>query len=375
MSGDYYDILGVARDADAAALKSAFRKLAMQHHPDRNPGDAGAEAKFKEINEAYAVLSDPDKRATYDRFGKAGLNGGMGGGGASSADFADVFEGVFGDMFGEIFGNRRGGRSGPARGADLRYDLEITLEEAFAGKAVEVAIPSLETCTVCDGTGAEPGTRPETCPTCGGQGRVRMQQGFFTMERTCPTCGGRGQIVKNPCKACGGRGQVRTERKLAVDIPAGVEDGTRLRVAGEGEPGARGGPRGDLYVFLGVKPHEIFQRNGADIYVETPVPMTTAALGGSVEAPTIDGGRVRIEIPAGAQAGQTFRLRGKGMSRLRTTQRGDMHVGLAIEIPRKLSAKQRALLEEFAATCDKDSHPAHHGFFDKVKGFWDRMTG
>jgi molecular chaperone DnaJ len=202
-----------------------------------------------------------------------------------------------------------------------------------------------------------------------------MQQGFFTMERTCPTCGGRGQIVKNPCKACGGRGQTRTERKLSVDIPAGVEDGTRLRVAGEGEPGARGGPRGDLYVFLGVKPHDIFQRNGADLYVETPVPMTTAALGGSVEAPTIDGGRVRIEIPAGAQAGQTFRLRGKGMSRLRTTQRGDMHVGLAIEIPRKLSAKQRALLEEFAATCDKDSHPAHHGFFDKVKGFWDRMTG
>lgn len=375
MSGDYYDILGVARDADAAALKSAFRKLAMQHHPDRNPGDAGAEAKFKEINEAYTVLSDPDKRATYDRFGKAGLNGGMGGGGASAADFADVFEGVFGDMFGEIFGNRRGGRTGPARGADLRYDLEITLEEAFAGKAVEVAIPSLETCTVCEGTGAEPGTKPEVCPTCGGAGRVRMQQGFFTMERTCPTCGGRGQIVKNPCKACGGRGQTRTERKLSVDIPAGVEDGTRLRVAGEGEPGARGGPRGDLYVFLGVKPHDIFQRNGADLYVETPVPMTTAALGGSVEAPTIDGGRVRIEIPAGAQAGQTFRLRGKGMSRLRTTQRGDMHVGLAIEIPRKLSAKQRALLEEFAATCDKDSHPAHHGFFDKVKGFWDRMTG
>lgn len=375
MSGDYYDILGVARDADAAALKSTFRKLAMQHHPDRNPGDAGAEAKFKEINEAYAVLSDPDKRATYDRFGKAGLNGGMGGGGASAADFADVFEGVFGDMFGEIFGNRRGGRTGPARGADLRYDMEITLEEAYAGKAVEVAIPSLETCTVCEGTGAEPGTKPEVCPTCGGAGRVRMQQGFFTMERTCPTCGGRGQIVKNPCKACGGRGQVRTERKLSVDIPAGVEDGTRLRVAGEGEPGARGGPRGDLYVFLGVKPHDIFQRNGADLYVETPVPMTTAALGGSVEAPTIDGGRVRIEIPAGAQAGQTFRLRGKGMSRLRTTQRGDMHVGLAIEIPRKLSAKQRALLEEFAATCDKDSHPAHHGFFDKVKGFWDRMTG
>ncbi len=375
MSADYYETLGVARDADAAALKSAFRKLAMQHHPDRNPGDAGAEAKFKEINEAYAVLSDPDKRATYDRFGKAGLNGGMGGGGASAADFADVFEGVFGDMFGEIFGNRRGGRSGPARGADLRYDMEITLEEAFAGKAVEVAIPTLETCTVCEGAGAEAGTRPETCPTCNGQGRVRMQQGFFTMERTCPTCGGRGQIVKNPCKACGGRGQVRTERKLAVDIPAGVEDGTRLRVAGEGEPGARGGPRGDLYVFLGVRPHEIFQRNGADLFVETPVPMTTAALGGSVEAPTIDGGRVRIDIPAGAQSGQTFRLRGKGMSRLRTTQRGDMHVGLAIEIPRKLSAKQRALLEEFAATCDKDSHPAHHGFFDKVKGFWERMTG
>lgn len=378
MSGDYYDILGVARDADAAALKSAFRKLAMQHHPDRNPGDAAAEAKFKEINEAYAVLSDDQKRAAYDRFGKAGLGGGGGGGGPGMGpgDINDIFEGVFGDVFGDIFGGGRGrGRGGPARGADLRYDLEISLEDAFAGKAAEIAVPTSETCDACDGTGAAPGTKPETCPTCGGAGRVRVQNGFFMMERTCPTCGGRGTIIKDPCRKCGGRGVVRAERRLSVDIPAGVEDGTRIRVAGEGEAGGRGGPKGDLYIFLSLQPHEIFERDGADLYCRIPVPMTAAALGGSVEAPTIEGGRVKIEVPEGAQTGRRFRLRGKGMSKLRSAQRGDMQVEIYVETPRNLSARQKQLLKEFAEGCEAGAHPEHEGFFDKARAFWDRMTG
>jgi molecular chaperone DnaJ len=369
MSSDYYDILGVARDADAGALKSAFRKLAMQHHPDRNPGDAAAEAKFKEINEAYAVLSDDQKRAAYDRYGKAGLGGAGGGPGMNPNDLGDIFEGVFGDVFGEIFGGPRGrGRGGPARGADLRYDLEITLEEAFAGKAAEIAVPTTETCDACEGTGAAPGTKPETCGTCGGAGRVRVQNGFFMMERTCPTCGGRGTVIKDPCRKC-------AERRLSVDIPPGVEDGTRIRVAGEGEAGGRGGPKGDLYLFLGLKPHEIFQREGAELFCRIPVPMTAAALGGSVEAPTIEGGRVKIDIPEGSQTGKQFRLRGKGMSKLRSAQRGDMHVEIYVETPRNLTLKQKALLKEFAEGCEAGAHPEHEGFFDKARAFWEKMTG
>jgi len=375
---DYYDILGVPRDADAAALKSSFRKLAMQWHPDKNPGNPDAEARFKEIGEAYQVLSDPEKRAAYDRFGKAGLNGG-GGQGGFQGDVGDIFEGVFGDMFGEIFGGRRGGggnaRQGPARGQDLRFDYEITLEEAFHGKDAKIVVPTTEPCTVCNGTGAEPGTRPDTCPTCAGQGRVRSQSGFFMMERTCPTCGGQGTVIKNACKACAGRGAIATERTLSVAIPAGVEDGTRIRLAGEGDLGARGGPRGDLYLFLSVLGHELFERDGADLYIRVPVQMTVAALGGSVEAPVIDGTRVKIDVPEGSQTGRRFRLRGKGMSKLRARDKGDLHVEIAVETPRNLTPKQRALLAEFAESCGAEAHPEHAGFFDKVKGFWDKIAG
>lgn len=379
VSDDYYDLLGVERSADEAALKSAFRKAAMKWHPDRNPGDAAAEAKFKEINEAYAVLSDPQKRAAYDRYGKAGLGqGGPGGpGGFGGADVGDIFESVFGDIFGDVFGNRRGGgrSGGPARGADLRMDLEITLEEAYLGKDAQLKVPTEETCTTCDGTGAAPGTKPETCGTCGGAGQVRVQNGFFMMTRTCPTCGGRGTIIKSPCKACNGRGAVKVERTLQVAIPAGVEDGTRVRLAGEGDRGARGGPRGDLYVFLSVRRHEIFERDGRDLYCRIPVPMTTAALGGKVEVPTIDGGKAEVEVASGSQTGQRIRLRHHGMTQLKTVARGDMHVELFVETPRNLSAKQKELLRQFQAECGDSSHPEHHGFFEKARGFWERMTG
>ncbi|OYU75570.1 MAG: molecular chaperone DnaJ [Alphaproteobacteria bacterium PA3] len=378
MSDDYYDLLGVARDADEAVLKSAYRKKAMQWHPDKNPGNAEAEAKFKDINEAYAALSDPQKRAVYDRYGKAGLNGGMGGGGGGGfqGDAGDIFESVFGDIFGEVFGGRRTQqRAGPARGADLRYDFEITLEEAFRGKDAELNIPTNQVCEVCDGSGAEPGTRPEVCPTCSGTGQVRAQQGFFMMQRTCPTCHGRGTIIKKPCKSCHGHGTKQVERTLSVAIPAGVEDGTRVRLTGEGELGARGGPRGDLYVFLSVNKHELFERDGPTLYCRIPVTMTTAALGGKIEVPTIDGGKAELEIPEGSQTGRRIRLRHHGMTTLKSALRGDMHVELFVETPRSLSARQKELLREFAGECGEKSHPEHTGFFDKAKGFWDKVTG
>jgi molecular chaperone DnaJ len=374
MSDEFYDLLGVARDADDAALKGAFRKKAMQWHPDKNPGDAAAEAKFKEINEAYAVLSDPQKRAAYDRYGKAGLGQG-GGGGGFQGDPADIFGEVFGDIFGEVFGGgRRQQRAGPARGADLRYDYEITLEEAYRGKEATLQVPTEEACAVCDESGAEPGTKPEVCPTCGGAGQVRSQQGFFMMTRTCPTCNGRGTVIKKPCKACHGRGTKQTERTLQVGIPAGVEDGTRVRLTGEGELGARGGPRGDLYVFLSVKKHEIFERDGPNLYCRIPVPMTVAALGGKVEAPVIDGGKVEIDIPEASQTGKRIKLRHHGMTALKSTLRGDMHVELFVETPRNLNARQKELLREFAGECGDKSHPEHAGFFDKAKGFWDKIA-
>ncbi|MCU0881779.1 MAG: molecular chaperone DnaJ [Hyphomonadaceae bacterium] len=374
MSTEYYDLLGVARDVDAATLKSSYRKKAMQWHPDKNPGDAAAEAKFKEINEAYAVLSDPDKRAAYDRYGKAGLGQGAGGGGGFSGDPADIFGEMFGDIFGEVFGGGRQRRAGPARGADLRVDFEITLEQAYMGHDAELVVPTEEVCTVCDGTGAEPGTKPETCHTCGGAGQVRVQNGFFMMTRTCPTCGGRGTVIKSPCKACKGRGRKKVDRKLSVSIPAGVEDGTRVRISGEGEPGARGGPKGDLYVFLAIKRHELFERDGRDLYCRVPVPMTVAALGGTIQAPTIDGGKVDITVPDGAQTGHRIRMRHHGMTQLKTTARGDMHVELFVETPRKLNARQKDLLKQFQDECQADSHPEHDGFFEKAKGYWERMT-
>ena len=369
---EYYETLGVAREADAAAIKSAYRKLAMKWHPDQNPGNPDAEARFKEINEAYAVLSDPDKRAQYDRFGKAAFSQGQ----ASNGDFEDLFAQVFGDMggvFGDFFG-QAGGRSrrgGPQRGADLRYDLEITLEEAFAGKSVEITVPTTLTCEACAGAGAAPGAKPAVCATCDGVGMVRAQQGFFTMQRTCPQCGGRGQIIKDPCKPCGGRGVTRKDRTLSVDIPAGVEDGTRIRLSGEGEAGPRNGLRGDLYLFLSLKPHTLFERDGANLFCRTPVSMTMAALGGDVDIPTIDGGKARVKVPEGAQSGARVRLPGKGMSRLRASQRGDLFVELRVETPVKLSAKQRRILEEFQKTECEVSQPGTHGFLKKVRSLFD----
>jgi molecular chaperone DnaJ len=378
MSDDYYNLLGVARDADDAALKSAFRKKAVQWHPDKNPGDAGAEAKFKEINEAYGVLSDAQKRAAYDRYGKAGLNGGMGGGGGGfSGDPADIFGDVFGDIFGEVFGGgrRQQQRNGPARGADLRYDFTITLEEAYRGKDAELKIPTDVACETCDGSGAEPGTRPEVCGTCGGTGQVRAQQGFFVMQRTCPTCHGRGTVIKKPCRPCSGKGTKQVERTLSVGIPAGVEDGTRVRLTGEGELGARGGPRGDLYVFLSVKKHELFEREGPNLFCRIPVTMTNAALGAKIEVPTIDGGKADLDIPEGSQTGRRVKMRHHGMTTLKSSLRGDMHVELFVETPRNLSARQKELLKEFATECDTKSHPEHAGFFGKAKDFWGKVTG
>ncbi|MCF6291980.1 MAG: molecular chaperone DnaJ [Robiginitomaculum sp.] len=376
----YYETLGVERSADGKTLKSSYRKLAMKYHPDRNPNDDAAEQNFKQVSEAYSVLSDEQKRAAYDRFGHAAVDGsqGQGGfGGGRAADFSDIFEQVFGDSFGDVFGG--GGRnqsaSGAARGSDLRYSLEIELEEAFLGKDVDIKVPTTKTCVECKGNGAEPGTKVETCGTCKGHGRVRMQQGFFTMEQHCRACGGQGSTVSSPCKACDGVGTQATRRELSVTIPAGVEDGTRIRLSGEGAAGTRGGPAGDLYIFVSVRPHDIFEREGADLYCRAPTPMAVAALGGDIEMPTIDGGRKRVNIPAGSQTGKRLRLRGLGMSRLRLPGRGDMILELFVETPRHLNARQKELLEEFREHCCPDSHPEHTNFFEKAKSFWDKVTG
>jgi molecular chaperone DnaJ len=361
----YYDILGVAKDADEKAIKSAFRKKAMELHPDRNPGCTVSEAKFKELSEAYETLSDSQKRTIYDRFGKAGLNGAAGGGAHARPE--DIFRDVFGDVFSEFFGGQRQQRGGPARGADLRYDYEITLEEAFHGKTADISVPTTEKCEPCHGSGAEPGTQPESCTQCGGHGRVRVSQGFFTMERTCGRCQGSGNIIKTPCRQCGGRGANRKDRTLSINIPAGIEDGQRIRLGGEGEPGPRNGAKGDLYIFVSVKEHDIFERDGQTLFTRTPVPMCTAALGGEIEMPTIDGGKMRMSIPDGAQTGKRMRLKGKGMPTLRGGSNGDMVVELFVETPTHLSAKQKELLKQFAAECSDKCHPESQGFFKKVK--------
>jgi molecular chaperone DnaJ len=370
---DYYEILGVARDADAATIKSSFRKLAMKLHPDQNPGCKVSEDKFKEIGEAYAVLSDPEKRAQYDRFGKAAFQGGgPGAGGFGGGDFSDLFNEIFGGGFEDMFaGGRRGPRNGPERGADLRYDVEITLEQAFKGMEREIVVPRAQACEPCGGTGSEGKAPLETCATCAGAGQVRASQGMFRVVRTCPACHGRGQSIKTPCKSCGGRGLTQKERTLAVKIPLGVEDGTRIRLTGEGDGGVRGGPPGDLYLFLSVKPHTLFERDGPDLYCRVPAPMCKAALGGEIEVPTIDGDRAKISMPAGTQTGRRFRLKGKGMTQLRARDRGDLHVEIAVETPVNLTAKQRKLLEEFAQDCGEEAHPQSQGFFDNMKRFFE----
>ncbi len=379
---DFYDVLGVARGASAEEIKKAYRQKAKELHPDRNSDNPNAEAQFKEVNEAYDALKDPDRKAAYDRFGHAAFEGGMGGarGGGRQAygggDFASAFSDVFDDLFGDFMrqgGGGGGGRSRAARGSDLRYNLRVSLEDAFKGVQKTITVPTSIACTACSGTGAEGGAEPVTCPTCSGMGKVRAQQGFFTVERTCPTCGGLGQIIKNPCKECAGAGRVDKDRALSVNIPAGVETGTRIRLAGEGEAGLRGGPAGDLYIFIEVSEHPIFQRDGVNLYCRVPLSVATAALGGEVEVPTIDGGRSRVKVPAGAQTGKQMRLRSKGMPALRGSGAGDMFIELAVETPVNLTSRQKEILREFDKLSE-DNNPESSSFFKKVKSFWDGMT-
>lgn len=388
MAEDFYSVLGCSRSADEAELKKAYRKLAMKYHPDKNPDDKAAEQKFQSISEAYDTLKDPQKRAAYDRYGHdaftsngMGSSGGAGAGGGGfdfSGSFADIFDDLFGDFTG---GRARGGAgqgggrasSGAARGADLRYNLQIPLEDAFRGKQQTIKMTASAVCEACAGSGAAKGSSPEDCPTCAGMGKVRAQQGFFTIERACHTCQGTGRVIKNPCGGCAGTGKQRKERQLAVNIPAGVEEGTRIRLAGEGEAGFRGGPSGDLYIFISVMSHKLFRREGANIYCKVPLRFTTAALGGAIEVPTIEGGRVKVNIPAGTQSGHQFRLRGKGMSVLRSSSRGDMYIEVSVETPVKLSKKQKELLDEFDKTSGKDSSPESEGFFSRVKEFWEDL--
>jgi molecular chaperone DnaJ len=362
----FYEVLELERTASDTDVKAAFRKQAMQCHPDRNPGDTSAEHRFKEVNEAYEVLKDPQKRAAYDQFGHAAFeNGGMGAGPGFGSEFATTFSDIFDDLFG--MSGRRGRGSGRERGADLRYNMEIALVEAYAGKTAQVRIPTSVTCEACSGTGAKAGTKPKTCAMCGGQGKIRHAQGFFTLERTCPSCHGRGQVIESPCGSCSGSGRVTRERTLSVNIPAGVEDGTRIRLASEGEAGVRGGPPGDLYIFLSIGAHPFFQREGADLHCRVPVSMVTASLGGEFEVPTIDGGKTRVKVPEGMQTGQRFRLPGKGMPILRSRQSGDMYVQVVVETPQKLSKKQRELLAEFERLSSAETQPESSGFFGKVK--------
>ena len=378
---DYYDVLGIARGASAEEIKKAYRTKAKELHPDRNADNPEAEAQFKEANEAYEILKDAEKKAAYDRFGHAAFEGGMGGGGGrpggfggNQGDFASAFSDVFDDLFGDFMGGRGGGRGRAARGADLRYNLRVSLEDAYSGLQKTINVPTSVSCSSCSGSGAEGGAEPQTCPTCSGMGKVRAQQGFFTVERTCPTCSGLGQIIKNPCKACAGQGRVHKDRALSVNIPAGVETGTRIRLAGEGEAGMRGGPSGDLYIFIEVTKHDLFERENTNLFCRVPVSMTTAGLGGDIEVPTIDGGRSRVKIPAGSQSGRQMRLRSKGMPALRGGPAGDMFIELAVETPVNLTSRQKELLRDFEAMSE-DNNPESKSFFSSVKTFWDSMKG
>lgn len=392
MSKDLYNILGVSREASADELKKAYRKLAMKYHPDQNKDNPEAEAKFKDINHAYDILKDDQKRAAYDRFGEAAFDGSMGGGGGGArggahgfagggfGGFSDIFEDIFGDaMGGRGFGGQGGGNRA-ARGSDMQYTFEISLEEAYKGKEAKIKIPVNDSCDTCHGSGAAPGTSPTTCDTCGGSGRVRMQQGFFTVERTCHACGGAGQTIKTPCETCHGSGRVRKDKTLKVSIPAGIEDGQRIRLSGEGEAGLRGGPRGDLYILISIKPHKFFRRDGANLYCRVPIAVTKAALGGEIEVPTIDGGRASVKIPAGTQTGQQMRLRAKGMSMLNAPSKGDAIIEIFVETPVKLNKKQQDLMRQLDESLGgegskgRSQHaPESSGFFDKMKEFWDDL--
>lgn len=373
---DYYEILAVAKDASAKEIKSAYRKLAMKFHPDRNPDDPSAEEKFKEASEAYEVLSDEEKRARYDQYGHAGLEGSMGGGGfGGGSSFSDIF----GDVFGDIFsggGAAGGGRSRASKGADLRYTLDLDLEDAVRGKTVKIHIPTHVNCKECDGSGAEKGTQPETCGTCQGAGQIRMQQGFFAVQQTCPHCRGQGKIIKNPCKGCRGAGLTEEEKTLSVKVPPGVDTGDRIRLAGEGEPGMRGGPSGDLYVQVSVREHPIFVRDGKNLYCDVPITFADAALGGELEVPTLDG-RVKLKVPAETQTGKLFRLRSKGVTPVRGGAPGDLLCRVTVETPIKLTKKQKELLREFQGSMDSGDAGAHapkkHSWFEGVKSFFEDM--
>ena len=371
---DYYDVLGVPKGSEADAIKKAYRTKAKELHPDRNSDNPNAESQFKEVNEAYEVLKDADKKAAYDRYGHAAFEGGGGQGFGGGGDFSSAFSDVFDDLFGDFMGGGRGGRKQQSRGSDLRYNLSISLEEAFAGLQKTINIPSAVTCGSCNGTGAAGGSSPTTCPTCSGLGKVRATQGFFTVERSCPTCSGVGQIIKNPCSSCGGQGTQKKDKALSVNVPPGVETGTRIRLAGEGETAPRGGVSGDLYIFIEVSKHKIFERDGLNLFCRVPVSMAKASLGGEVEVPTIDGGRSRVRIPAGSQSGRQMRLKGKGMPAIKTIQKGDMFIEMAVETPVNLTAKQKELLQEFEELSE-DNNPETNSFFSSVKTFWESMKG
>ena len=372
---DYYDVLGVPKGSEKDAIKKAYRTKAKELHPDRNSDNPNAEAQFKEVNEAYEVLKDAEKKAAYDRYGHAAFESGGGGPGfGGSGDFSSAFSDVFDDLFGDFMGGGRGGRKQQSRGSDLRYNLSISLEDAFAGLQKTINVPSSVACGSCNGTGAAGGSSPTTCPTCSGMGKVRATQGFFTVERGCPTCSGAGQIIKNPCSSCGGQGRQKKDRALSVNVPPGVETGTRIRLAGEGETGPRGGISGDLYIFIEVSKHKIFERDGLNLFCRVPVSMAKASLGGEVEVPTIDGGRSRVRIPAGSQSGRQMRLKGKGMPAIKTVQKGDMFIEMAVETPVNLTARQKELLQEFEELSE-DNNPETNSFFSSVKTFWESMKG
>jgi len=371
---DYYDVLGLQKGSAPDAIKKAYRTKAKELHPDRNSDNPNAESQFKEVNEAYEVLKDADKKAAYDRYGHAAFEGAGGQGFGGGGDFSSAFSDVFDDLFGDFMGGGRGSRKQQSRGSDLRYNLSISLEEAFAGLQKTINIPSTVTCGSCNGTGAAGGSSPTTCPTCSGLGKVRATQGFFTVERGCPTCSGVGQIIKNPCSSCGGQGTQKKDKALSVNVPPGVETGTRIRLAGEGETGPRGGASGDLYIFIEVSKHKIFERDGLNLFCRVPVSMAKASLGGEVEVPTIDGGRSRVRIPAGSQSGRQMRLKGKGMPAIKAIQKGDMFIEMAVETPVNLTTKQKELLQEFEELSE-DNNPETNSFFSSVKTFWESMKG